>query len=304
MSKALSATQVPPQMASLEIERRMRSEPNTSVRSDIGDLLVRLGYLSEAKLKKIRALQKKSGGRFEKIALRMRAVRKDQLTTALALNYGYLRAGSDVKLPPKALSVIHAPSSTAAEEIRKLRTFLLTERTPEELGLFSLAPASSAVRVDYLAVNLATAFATLKRRVLLVDADLKRSRIRKFFNLPKQEGLFDVLDGGIDLHDALIESPVMNLSLLAAGAPRHNAQELIAGKTLEATLQDAKSLFDVVIVVTAPVDRDAEARFVWTATERSLAVARRDVTRHHELQNLRSTFRQLNVDVIGAVMMR
>lgn len=304
MSELLNPVPFAPKVVQSDIGVQLQGLQVKTPARDIGDLLVERGQLTAANLKKIRALQKKTGKSFEKTALRMRAVRKEHLTTALATKFGYLRDDVSIGSLPKALPIISAPTSKAAEEYRKLRTMLLTENTPEALELFSIAPASSAVRVEELAANLATSFAILRKRVLLIDADLKRGRLRRFFDLPKQKGLFDVLDGSVDFPGGVCQSSIANLSVMTSGAPRHNAQELIASERVSEVFDCARSLFDMVIVVTPPVTTDADARFMWMASPRALVATRQNETRHHELQNLKSTFRQLDVASLGAVLMR
>ena len=304
MMESQNVVATEPRRAQQDLEFRLRPEVEIYGPDPVGEVLVRLGYISDRTRQKILTIQKKSGKQFGAIALKLGVIDVEQLNIGLAVRYGYLEPTDGRVKVPANLTLIRRPSSAASEEIRKLRTLLLTEHTPEELSLFSIVPAGPNVHAEFLAANLAASFAVLQRRVLIIDTDLRRSRIGKFFEMPRREGLFDVLSGDAIFHETLTESPVVNLSLLTAGLPKHNSQQLIAGIQLNDVLLQAKAMFDIVIVLTASSGREADSHFVWASTKRALVATRRDVTRHHELRHVRGVFRQLNVDVIGAAMMR
>ena len=301
MNSAIHSIHVP-QAAKHAIERRLALNPELEAGVGLTQALIGFGFLTERDCVKVAAEMKRRGKSFSETAVAMRLLRKEQLQIGLAAQYGYLNLTDDLPPPPSGMTVIRQPSSKTAEQIRKLRMRLITEQNQHSLNLFSIAPVAGNVRAEYLAVNLAVSFAQLKRRVLLVDADLRRPRIGKFLGYKPQHGLSDVLSGHIDSWDALQDNVVRNLTVLTAGYQKYDPQEVMANNRLEHVLREFCGRFDIVMALSAPATRDADARLVWANTRRALVVVRQHVSRYAELKSLRTACRQLDVQLLGAAM--
>lgn len=145
-----------------------------------------------------------------------------------------------------------APDDVATENLRALRTalgFLLKARG-NVVALSSPAPSAGK---SFVAVNLAHLFAAAGRRVLLVDADLRRGGLQRFFAGPLRPGLADVLAGRTLAAEAIQATGTAGLDFLAAGhLPEHPA-ELLASPRLQEALQSAASRYDVVVVDAPPI---------------------------------------------------
>lgn len=293
-----------PRHAQRALEEMYDAPVDQTSPSKMGEILIRLGFLKEKQIRRVLAEQTKNGGQFGEIALRLKYINHDHIHMALAIQYGYLRNTAKPAALPKGLVVIRNPNSEAAAKIRLLRTRILTTKKEDQLGAFSIASTGYNVKAEYLASNLAVSFAQLRRRVLLIDADLINPKINRFFRLPTRPGLCEILDGRAELGDVDLDCAIKNLSILSAGPRRFNPHELLAGDRFKSLLHQTKSAFDIVMVMTSPGGGDGDAQYVWAATGAALVTARRDVSRRKELKSLSATLRQLDVDVIGAAMTR
>ena len=140
---------------------------------------------------------------------------------------------SDLMRGPRVVAL--DPLSPAAESYRLLRTdllFMSDERPFKSLLITPLRPSQGATTT---AGNLAIALAQSGRRVILVDADLRRPKLHAVFNVSNNIGLSSVLSGQDDYMAALLPTDIQNLSILPAGPPVMNPSELV-GSTVMGTL--------------------------------------------------------------------
>lgn len=179
------------------------------------------------------------------------------------------------------LVVACEPFHPCAEELRALRTQLLIRWTNagvrhRVLAIVSPGPGEGR---SYLAANLAVAFSQLGERTLLIDADLRQPRQHRIFDLPDGAGLAAVLSGRADRGAVLPVAAFGTLSLLPAGTPPPNPQELLSSQAFATLLQDLRNEFDVILLDTAPALRYADAQNVAFRAGNALLLARKDQTR-------------------------
>jgi capsular exopolysaccharide synthesis family protein len=98
------------------------------------------------------------------------------------------------------------------------------------------------------AANLALSFAQLGRRVVLIDADLRRPMVHHMFHLDNRQGLTALLQGDAVWSAMLHDTSLENLKILPTGGTPHNPTELLSTRRMHTLLEHLKSVFDLVIV--------------------------------------------------------
>ncbi len=175
-----------------------------------------------------------------------------------------------------ALAMIEHPRSVFAESYRALRTRLLLAGDgpiPHTLALTSSRPGEGKTTT---AVNLAAAFAAAGKRTLLVDADLRRPGLHRFFGL-RNRGLVDLLTSGT-LESAVQATRVERLSLLAAGTRSEHPNELLSSPRFRSLIAEARRSFDLVLVDTSPLLAVVDALMVVSCVDGTLVVVQRGAT--------------------------
>lgn len=266
------------------------------------DTLVRLGRLNDEAVARIVSLQRELNAPFAKAASKLGLLTRDDIETAIGVQHGFIREGEGEGRLPKGLVIVRRPQSSEAEQFRALRTRLLTSKEGETIGLFAVAAHGAAEGADHVALNMAASFAQLRKRVLILDADLRSDRLSRAFSLEAGPGLRETLLGECDIRTAVRPTIIANLSVLTAGATDKDSHELLASEALRLTFEYLRCAHDVVIVLTAPYGAVADAQFVWAAAEKAFVVARRHKDRLPELKELNGALRQVGASVIGAAL--
>ncbi|MBV9133573.1 MAG: hypothetical protein JO318_12800, partial [Chloroflexi bacterium] len=156
--------------------------------------------------------------------------------------------------------VMLGSDSHAAEAFRSLRASLSLATSAHSIKSLAVTSAGAREGKTFVACNLAIALAQSGKRVLLVDADLRRPTVHHWLRVASQPGLVDALqmaNSGADLSSAetpgVIATEVHNLWVLPAGTPPSNAGELLGSEALPGVLNHLSRLWDTVVLDSAPV---------------------------------------------------
>lgn len=151
-------------------------------------------------------------------------------------------------------SVLRLPNSPLAEAFRSLRTSVLLSSAPHPPQVLLFTSTQPREGKTTTSINLALALAQLNKRVLLLDADLRRGQVQKALGLPNQPGLSDFLTGAAPLENVLAPlQEVPNLSVIAAGARPPSPADLLSSSAMEQMLRDCRARFEYVLIDSPPL---------------------------------------------------
>jgi capsular exopolysaccharide synthesis family protein len=183
-----------------------------------------------------------------------------------------------------------APKSLAAEQYRSLRTRLAHAEGAGGLRTVLITSPQKGEGKSVTAANLALTMAQEQRRVVLVEADLRKPSLQHLFGLPPGPGLADYLSGAVELKDALKFVPEHNLTLLPAGTTPINPAELLGSTAMRRTLDQLRTRFDRVILDTPPVLPLADVAILAPLVDGSLMVVRAGFTPKPAIENALRAF--------------
>jgi capsular exopolysaccharide synthesis family protein len=170
-----------------------------------------------------------------------------------------LRPASDGKsltdASPFAPSLVthHQPKSLEAEAYRNLRTSLYFSIDSRGHKVIQVASPNSDDGKTTMAANLAVSIAQSGRKVLLIDADMRKPTIHQLFGLSSEAGLSSVIDGKLEPNEAIREVSIAGLSILPCGPIPPNPAELLTSPRFEECLKYLREHFDFVIIDTPPL---------------------------------------------------
>src|SRR6266851_8774294 len=269
----------------------------------LGSILVEAGKLGAGGIEQVLELQRIEGLRFGEAALRLGLVTADDLRGAVAKQYGFSHLLPGSGSVSSELVVAYEPFHPRAEELRALRTQLLIRWSNAQVRHRMLAVVSPGFGEgrSYVAANLAVVFSQLGERTLLIDADLRAPRQHRIFNIPDRIGLSAVLSGRAD-RGAVVPVPEFGtLSVLPAGAPPPNPQELLSRHALTVLLNELGTEFDVILLDTPPAKLYADAQNVAFRAGSVMLLARKNHTRVADTTSVVRELGDTGVRVIGTV---
>jgi len=168
---------------------------------------------------------------------------------------GYVpSAKKEAKTEDEIDLIVHQkPRSVISEAYRSICTSILFAFADKPSKTILMTSSNPQEGKTSSAINLGITMANTGEKVLLVDADLRCSRLHKSFGIPKENGLSDYLVGNINLDAAIKPTRIENLSLLAAGSTPPNPAELLHSSKMKSFLEEAKKRFDRVVIDAPPI---------------------------------------------------
>jgi protein-tyrosine kinase len=146
-----------------------------------------------------------------------------------------------------------SPRAAISEQYRTIRTNIQFSSVDESIRTILVTSSGPEEGKSTTVANLAVVFAQQGKKVLLIDADLRKPTVHYTFQLDNTIGLTNVLTKQTQLDKAAITTLVENLSVLSSGPIPPNPAELLGSKAMEDMLVAALGQFDIVIFDTPPV---------------------------------------------------
>lgn len=208
----------------------------------------------------------------------------------------------EVEIERVETACLDAPHSVVAEAFRSLRANLFFSAPAEQQGVILVTSPSGGNGKTTVSSNLAISIALSGRRVLLIDANLRRPSLPTIFPGMRSEGLSNILIGQGQLRDYVCDSPIPGLDLLGAGPMPPNPAELLGSSYLRDIIVDARSRYDQVIFDGPPVLLVSDAMVLAGAVDGCLLVCQYRQTSRGALQRTRFNLDAINARIFGAVL--
>ncbi|MCA9718620.1 MAG: polysaccharide biosynthesis tyrosine autokinase [Myxococcales bacterium] len=200
------------------------------------------------------------------------------------------------------------PQSVMAERCRGIRTALSFSDGATPLRTLLVTSPKSSEGKSSTAINLAMSFCQSKKRVLLIDADMRRPRLHHVFP-PQLEhegfGLSAVLTGERSIDDALIvggEDQPENLAILPCGALPPNPAELLESPACRRLLLELRERYDIILLDSPPVLPVTDPLVLARHVDGLVIVARCQSTTRSELQRALTTLRHGETNLLGVIL--
>jgi capsular exopolysaccharide synthesis family protein len=195
------------------------------------------------------------------------------------------------------------PRSGVAEAFRSLRTDLEFSGVDKPLKTIYITSSEMESGKTSIAVNLAIVIAQSGKRVILVDADLRRPSVHRYLGLTNQRGLSDVFRGNLDIYNATTPYKEGNIFVITSGTPPPNPSELLGSKKMDQILESLKKVADI-IIVDGPPFLVTDATILATKVDGVLLIVRYGYTRKNGALNAAKQLKRAGARSIGVVLNR
>ncbi|WP_426455673.1 polysaccharide biosynthesis tyrosine autokinase [Acinetobacter sp. KB005] len=190
----------------------------------------------------------------------------------------------------------------AIESLRSIRTAIHFALASAKNNIIMIAGPSPEVGKSFISTNLATIFAQGDKRVLLIDADMRRGYMHKYFDVDVKPGLSELLSGQADLQKVLHKTQVANLDVITRGKSPTNPSEILSSNQFKELLEQLQSQYDHIIIDTPPVLAVTDGIIISQYTGVNLIVARYAKSQMKELELTLNRFEQAGVKVNGFIL--
>jgi protein-tyrosine kinase len=211
-------------------------------------------------------------------------------------------APEDLILHNKLISFFD-PSSMAAEQFRRLRSYIIKQGMENSPKTILVTSAMAGEGKSLIAINLAIAIATeLHSHALLVDCDLRNPTLSRWFGFLEAKGLSNYLIGEAELSDLLVKTSVDKLSVLPGGALQDNPVELIGSNKMKSLVADLKARYAdrYIILDSSPLLATTEPSVINNMVDGILLVIKAGETPRESIQQALKLLDKKKI--IGAVL--
>ncbi|MFH2043223.1 MAG: polysaccharide biosynthesis tyrosine autokinase [Acidobacteriota bacterium] len=147
----------------------------------------------------------------------------------------------------------HHPTFFISEDYRTIRTSILFSHADGPPKIISFTSALPGEGKTTSAANMAVAFSQLEQNILIIDADLRKPRLHKLFEVRNVVGLSAYLTGKIPFEEAVVDTRINNIWLMPSGPLPPNPTELLNSRKMKELMTGVRRDFDLVIIDTPPV---------------------------------------------------
>lgn len=194
------------------------------------------------------------------------------------------------------------PRSPIAEQYRTIRTNLQFASVDHPLKTILITSSSPAEGKSMTAANLAVVYAQQGKRVLLIDADLRKPTVHYTFRLNNIRGLSNILIGETNLEDTAIISDIDNLDVIPCGPVPPNPSELLGSRRMEMLIEQARDLYDIILFDTPPILAVTDAQILANFVDGTLLVIRSDQTEYEAAIKAKEALEHSTAKLLGTVL--
>lgn len=207
------------------------------------------------------------------------------------------------RLTPKWKLITESnPKSPISEGYRMLRTNIEFSTIDQTLQVIMVTSSKPSEGKSTTCANMAVAFAQANKRVLLIDADLRKPSQHHIFGKSNRSGLTTVLFNQKELKDVIQNSGTDNLSVIYAGPTPPNPSELLSSKKMTELLATIRGMYDVIIIDTPPILSVTDAQIVATLSDGVVLVVDSGKVKKEVALKAKTSLEHVKAKLIGVVL--
>lgn len=204
--------------------------------------------------------------------------------------------------PPGMIPMLANPGSVFSESIRAVRSNLIFMAPSELHKTICITSETSGEGKSFLALNLSAALSLLGKKVLIIAADLRKPDLQERLNISSNLGLSNYLSGQSDWKDVLHTTPFAKIDCILSGPIPPNPAELLHTDKMLQLMHTLKSIYDYVIIDTAPLGLVTDGIPILQMTDVTLFVIRSGISRQEAALNPERIQKELNLPHVALVL--
>jgi protein-tyrosine kinase len=217
--------------------------------------------------------------------------------------------GEKIIVPNAALGIdknvvtYYQPKGVVAEQYRTLRTNIkrINKETPVKCIIMTSSIHNEGKSTT--SINLAVAMTyELEKKILLIDADLRKGRVHELLGLRNIKGLANYLEGEATEEDIIRETPIHGLDIVTCGFVPESPSELLGSRKMIDFLWAMEQKYDFIIIDTPPIIPLTDAAVLGTSVDGVLIVAQAGRTKREVIHQAELLLTQAGCNILGYVL--
>ena len=204
----------------------------------------------------------------------------------------------------KDMSIISKlnPTLPVVEAYRTIRNSIQYASLDKPMKTIVVTSSMESEGKSSMSSNISITYSMEKKKVILVDLDLRRPTAHKFFKLSNNNGITNILSGGFSLDETIVHTDVSGLDLLTSGPIPPDPSSLIESQKLRDIVNKLKEMYDMVIIDTPPVMAVNDATVVGRIADGILLVIESGRATFSIVDHIKELFTKAGLNTIGIVL--
>ncbi|MEK4079430.1 CpsD/CapB family tyrosine-protein kinase [Solibacillus sp. FSL K6-1126] len=202
----------------------------------------------------------------------------------------------------RKLVTISETKSHIIEQFRTLRTNIKFSMPDEPLKTILVTSSTPGEGKSTNAANLGVVFAQEDKRVLIIDADMRKPTLHHTFKTFNKVGLSNILARRSALHEAVQETFIVGLDVITSGPIPPNPAELLSSQGLDALLQHVKNDYDIIIIDSPPLLSVTDAQILANKCDGTILILNTGVVDKRAVKKAKALLAASHTKILGIVL--
>lgn len=194
------------------------------------------------------------------------------------------------------------PKSIITEQFRTIRTNIQFSMPDQEIKTILVTSSIPGEGKTTNAANLGVVFAQDGKKVLIVDADMRKPTMHHTFNLFNVVGLSNILTKQVDIQSAIHQSDIDNIHIIASGPIPPNPSELLSSKNLDSFINEVIQQYEIIIFDAPPLLSVTDAQILSNKCDGTLLIVKSGYVDKTDVRKAKASLEAAHAKILGVVL--
>ncbi|MBE6701315.1 MAG: CpsD/CapB family tyrosine-protein kinase [Ruminococcaceae bacterium] len=187
------------------------------------------------------------------------------------------------------------------EAYKTIRTNILLNLEDKPCHILSITSSLPGEGKSTSSINLAISIAQFDKKVLMIDADLRKKKASKYLKYNSTKGLTDLVKGEVKFEDVVNVTKYPNFDFISSGTYANNPSEILASRSMKTLLDELSKKYDFILIDTPPVNIVSDALPLIRISDGVVLVVREMVATYKDFKKLLSNLGLIKANILGII---
>lgn len=202
----------------------------------------------------------------------------------------------------RQLITVINPRSPVSEAFRSLRTNIDFSSVDKDVQVIMVSSAGPEEGKSTVIANLAITYAQTDRRVILIDADLRKPTVHKTLSVTNRNGLSHYLSRQCSLEDSIQETSIPTLNVITSGVIPPNPAEMLGSNQMGQLLSELREHYDIILIDSAPLLAVTDGQLLASKSDGVILVVSSGKVKRDLVIKAKTSLDKVNATILGVVL--